>query len=84
MPRRRMTGTVISSKADKTAVIVVETVKRHPLYGKVIRVQRRFKAHDEDNSAREGDRVVIEECRPLSREKRWRIVERRGEGESKA
>jgi small subunit ribosomal protein S17 len=79
-----MTGTVISSKADKTAVIVVETVKRHPLYGKVIRVQRRFKAHDEDNSAREGDRVVIEECRPLSREKRWRIVERRGEGESKA
>jgi len=74
-------GTVVSNKADKTAVVRIERLKAHPLYRKVIRLHSRYMAHDEENEARIGDEVVIEECRPMSRRKRWRIVEfvRRGE-----
>jgi small subunit ribosomal protein S17 len=75
MPRRRLQGTVVSDKMDKTAVVRVETIKPHPLYHKVVRHHARFKAHDEDNAAKVGDVVIIEECRPLSREKSWRIVQ---------
>jgi small subunit ribosomal protein S17 len=81
MPRRQLHGTVVSNKADKTAVVRIERLKAHPLYRKVIRLHSRYMAHDEENEARIGDEVVIEECRPMSRRKRWRIVEfvRRGE-----
>ncbi len=81
MSRRTLKGTVLSNKMDKTAVVQVERVKAHPLYRKVLRRRKRYMAHDETNEARPGDRVVIEECRPMSRHKRWRIVEwiRRGE-----
>ena len=81
MPRRKLKGTVLSNKMDKTAVVQVERVKAHPLYRKVIRRRTRYMAHDEANEARPGDRVVIEECRPMSRHKRWLIIEwlRRGE-----
>lgn len=75
MPRRRMTGTVVSDKMEKTAVVRVETLKPHPLYHKVVRRHKRYKAHDEANEAHAGDVVVIEECRPLSKDKTWRIVE---------
>jgi small subunit ribosomal protein S17 len=80
MPRRQLQGTVVSDKMDKTAVVRVERLKAHPLYRKVIRRHERYKAHDENNEARVGDVVLIEECRPISREKTWRIVEwlRRG------
>jgi len=75
MPRRRLQGTVVSDKMDKTAVVRVETVKAHPLYHKVMRRHKRYKAHDEANEAHVGDVVVIEECHPVSREKCWRIVD---------
>ena len=80
--RRRMVGQVVSNKMDKTAVVAVETIKQHPLYRKTIRTTKRYKAHDENNEAQIGDVVRIEESRPLSREKRWVIVEwlKRGQG----
>lgn len=68
-------GRVLSDKMQKTVVVEVETAKRHPLYGRTVRFRRRFKAHDENQDAHTGDRVRIEETRPLSREKRWRVVE---------
>ena len=68
-------GTVVSNKMDKTVVVRIDRHKRHRLYGKTIRVTRRYKAHDEKNECRLGDIVKISETRPLSRDKRWRVVE---------
>ncbi|MCX8032015.1 MAG: 30S ribosomal protein S17 [Thermoleophilia bacterium] len=68
-------GVVVSDKMDKTIVVAVTTVKPHPRYQKVVRRTTRFKAHDERNEARVGDVVLIRECRPLSKEKRWRLIE---------
>jgi len=68
-------GFVVSDKMDKTIVVEVERTTRHPLYGKVLRRSTKFKAHDEQNQARTGDQVRIMECRPLSRDKSWRVVE---------
>ncbi len=70
-----MVGKVVSDKMQKTVVVVVETRRRHPLYGKIITIRRRFKAHNEDPLAKAGDTVKIVESRPLSREKRWRVAE---------
>ena len=69
------TGVVISNKMDKTVVVRIDRQKRHRLYGKTLRVTRRYKAHDEKNECNLGDVVRIAETRPLSREKRWRIVD---------
>ena len=68
-------GTVVSNKMDKTVVVRIDRYKRHRLYGKSMKVTQRYKAHDENNDCRLGDIVRISETRPLSREKRWRIVE---------
>ena len=68
-------GLVVSDKMDKTVVVAVETRKIHPLYKKAIRVTKKYKAHDENNACKIGDTVKIIETRPLSREKRWRVVE---------
>jgi small subunit ribosomal protein S17 len=73
--RKELVGRVISDKMDKTAVVAVERTTRHRLYGKVLRRVKKYKAHDERNECRVGDRVRIIESRPLSREKRWRVVE---------
>lgn len=73
--RRELIGTVTSDKMNKTVVVAVERLVRHALYGKVIRRVKKYKAHDENNAARVGDRVRIVESRPLSREKRWVVVE---------
>ena len=73
--RRIKQGRVASNKMDKTIVVVSETRVPHPVYKKVVRQSRRFKAHDEQNSAGIGDLVRIQECRPYSKEKRWRLVE---------
>jgi small subunit ribosomal protein S17 len=73
--RRTKVGRVISDKMDKSVVVSVERLRRHPIYKRVVRLSSKFKAHDEENSARVGDTVRIEESRPLSREKRWRVVE---------
>ena len=73
--RRLKQGRVISDKMNKTIVVVSETRVPHPVYGKIVRKSVRFKAHDERNEAKEGDVVRIAECRPMSSEKRWRLVE---------
>jgi len=73
--RKVRTGTVISDRMDKTVVVRVQTLKQHPRYKKVIRQSVRFKAHDEQNQCAVGDRVRIMETRPLSRDKRFRVVE---------
>jgi len=72
--RRTFTGRVVSNKMHKTVVVLVERTRRHPLYGKVIKVQNRFKAHSEDQ-LNEGDLVRIVEARPLSKDKRWLVSE---------
>jgi small subunit ribosomal protein S17 len=71
--RRTLTGRVTSGKMDKTVVVAVERSYQHPLYGKVVRRQKKYVAHDENNEAREGDLVSIVECRPMSRTKRWML-----------
>ena len=73
--RKERIGIVASDKMDKTVVVRVDTRVRHPLYGKITSVSKKFKAHDELNEARTGDKVLIAETRPLSKEKRWRVVE---------
>ncbi|MCD6410675.1 30S ribosomal protein S17 [bacterium] len=75
MPKRTMTGVVVSDKMDKTVVVKVEKIKIHPKFKKHYRVHKKYKAHDEKNQCKEGDLVVIEESRPLSKEKRWRVVQ---------
>lgn len=72
--RKVYRGTVVSDKMDKTITVVVETKKVHPLYGKRVKYSKKFKAHDENNEARIGDRVEIMETRPLSATKRFRLV----------
>jgi len=71
---RTVTGRVISDKMDKTITVLVERLVKHPLYGKYIRRSTKLHAHDERNECREGDVVVIQECRPLSKTKSWRLV----------
>lgn len=81
--RKRKVGRVVSDRMDKTIVVSVERLSRHPLYKRVVRLTTKFKAHDEGNEARMGDTVRIEESRPLSATKRWRLVDvlqRAGEG----
>jgi small subunit ribosomal protein S17 len=73
--RRTKTGRVVSDKMDKTVVVSVERLRRHAIYKRVVRLSSKFKAHDQENSARVGDTVRIEESKPLSREKRWTVVE---------
>jgi small subunit ribosomal protein S17 len=73
--RKTRVGKVVSDKMDKTIVVAIETLVRHPLYGKSVKRTTKFKAHDEKNECNIGDRVRIMETRPLSKEKRWRLVE---------
>lgn len=73
--RRVLTGTVVSDKMDKTVVVRVERVHRHPLYGKVVRTHKKYHAHDEENACNEGDTVRIREARPMSKRKRWVVIE---------
>ncbi|EJP6472006.1 30S ribosomal protein S17 [Clostridium sp. FAM 1755] len=73
--RKTRIGRVVSNKMDKTIVVAVETKVRHPLYGKIMNRTTKFKAHDENNTANINDRVLIMETRPLSKQKRWRLVE---------
>ena len=73
--RKELVGNVISDKMNKTVVVSVQRTKKHPLYGKYIRVNKKYKAHDEENKAVIGDTVRIVESRPLSKEKRWVMAE---------
>ncbi len=71
---RSATGRVVSNKMDKTATVLVERQIQHALYGKFIKRSKKYHAHDEDNACQVGDLVMIEECRPVSRSKSWRVV----------
>jgi len=71
---KQLTGIVVSNKPDKTIVVRVERIKKHPLYGKRIKRHKKFMAHDENNECQIGDKVLIKECRPLSKRKRWVLV----------
>lgn len=73
--RKVRIGTVYSDKMNKTITVNVETVKQHPLYKKIIKTTKKYKAHDENNEAKVGDLVKIIESRPLSKDKRWRLVQ---------
>ncbi len=74
MPKRKLKGKVVSDKMQKTVVVKVERQVRHPRYKKVYKVHKRYKAHDEKEEYKVGDEVFIEECRPLSKEKKWKVV----------
>jgi small subunit ribosomal protein S17 len=71
---RQLTGEVVSTKMEKTFVVKVERVVKHKIYGKQYAVSRKYKVHDEENKARVGNIVLFEECRPLSKDKRWRLI----------
>lgn len=73
--RKEKTGKVVSNKMDKTIVVYVETTIRHPIYKRIIKQSKKFKAHDENNEANIGDVVLIMETRPLSKDKNWRLLE---------
>ena len=73
--RKVMIGTVTSNKMDKTVVVSVETSVKHKLYGKIVKRTYKLKAHDEENACKIGDKVKVMETRPLSKDKRWRVVE---------
>ena len=74
MPRRILQGTVVSDKGDKTIIVLVERRVMHPVYKKFIRQSKRYAAHDENNQFKTGDNVFIEECRPISKRKRWVVL----------
>jgi len=76
MPKRILTGTVVSDKSDKTIVVRVERKVKHPLYGKIIRRSKKYHAHDEGNEFSEGETVRIEETKPISKNKTWRALDR--------
>ncbi|MFZ4410452.1 MAG: 30S ribosomal protein S17 [Paracraurococcus sp.] len=78
MPKRVLTGRVVSDKMDKTVTVLVERRVMHPLYKKFIRRSKKYAAHDEANLCKEGDLVQIEECAPISKRKAWQVIVRNG------
>ena len=76
MPRRILVGTVVSDKTDKTVTVLVERKVKHALYGKIIRRSKKYHAHDEGNDFKPGDTVRIEETRPISKTKTWKVLDR--------
>ncbi len=76
MPKRILQGTVVSDKPNQTVVVLVERRFRHPLLGKIVRRSKKFHAHDEGNVMKSGDIIRIEECRPMSKLKTWRVVDK--------
>src|SRR3569833_3132716 len=76
MPKRVLTGIIVSDKTDKTVVVNVERRVKHPLYGKIIKRSKKYHAHDEGNEYRQGETVRIEETRPISKLKTWRVLDR--------
>ena len=73
--KRQMTGTVVSNKADKTVTVLVERLVKHKMYHKIMKRRSKFAAHDDRNDCQIGDKVLISESRPLSKSKRWRVIE---------
>lgn len=75
MPKRILQGVVVSDKSDKTIVVKVERRFTHPLFKKTVRRSKNYKAHDENNASKQGDMVKIEECAPISKHKRWTVID---------
>ena len=84
MPKRTLIGTVVSDKTDKTVTVLVERKVKHPLYGKIIRRSKKYHAHDEENAYKTGERVRIEEARPISKTKCWIVLDRVQAGKAAA
>jgi small subunit ribosomal protein S17 len=76
MSKKQLTGTVISNEMKKTVVVEVERIKEHPKYKRRFRAHKKYKAHDEKGECKVGDKVLIEECRPISKEKRWMVIKK--------
>ncbi len=74
MPKRVLQGVVVSTKADITATVLVERRVPHPRYGKIVKVSKKYRAHDEKNKCQEGEKVFIRECKPLSKTKSWEVI----------
>jgi len=74
MSKKQLTGTITSNKMQKTVVVRVERIKEHPKYRRRYKVHKKYKAHTEEGEYKIGDKVVIEECRPISKEKRWKVI----------
>jgi small subunit ribosomal protein S17 len=84
MPKRILVGTVVSDKTNKTVTVLVERKVRHPLYGKIIRRSKKYHAHDEGNEFKTGEKVRIEETRPISKTKSWKVLDRVSAGKGEA
>jgi len=84
MPKRILIGTVVSDKTDKTVTVLVERKVKHPLYGKIIRRSKKYHAHDEDNAFKTGERVRVEETKPYSKTKTWKVLDRLQAGKGTA
>ena len=76
MPKRQLTGKIISNKMQKTVVVEVERVKKHPKYLKTYKRHKKYKAHIEKDDYKVGDEVIIEECHPISKEKKWKVIKK--------
>lgn len=75
MPKRQLTGTIVSNKMQKTVVVRVESIKKHRKYKKIFKSHKKYKAHA-DEPFQEGDRVIIEECKPISKDKKWKVIKK--------
>lgn len=76
MPKRKLTGIITSNKMQKTVVVRIERIKEHPKYKRRYKIHKKYKAHNERGEYKIGDKVVIEECRPISKEKKWRVIKK--------
>jgi len=76
MPKRKLTGHIVSDKMNQTVVVQVQRLKQHPKYRRYIKLHKKYKAHDEKNEYKTGDKVVIEETRPISKDKRWKVIQK--------
>jgi len=76
MPKKRLKGTIVSNKMQKTVVVEVERVKEHPKYKRRYKIHKKYKVHYDEGEYRVGDKIMIEECRPISRDKRWKVIKK--------
>ncbi len=76
MSKRKLTGTIVSDKMQKTVVVEVERIKEHPKYKKRFKVHKKYKAHNDKGEYKTGDKVIIEECRPISKDKHWKVIKK--------
>ena len=76
MPKKQLTGTIVSDKMKKTVIVKVERIKEHPKYKRRYKTHKKYKAHTESGEYKTGDKVVIEECKPISKDKKWRVIKK--------